>query len=106
MEAYRDTIDVNVDVRSGTRPGKDPDSHSPAPRRSHRTLWSKPLPHGDPSRSRPAAALRTGTTTRTAGHSSRPASGSLKVFGGAPQDQPSTSPPSRMRPTRACLTIM
>lgn len=35
------------DFRSDTPPGRDPDSHSPTLRRSHRLLWSKPLPSGE-----------------------------------------------------------
>ena len=41
-------IDVGFDFREDTPPGKDPDAFSPALRRYHRFLWSKPLPNGVP----------------------------------------------------------
>ena len=42
----REQIDVTYDFRSDTPPGNDPDKRSPALRRYHRLLWSKPLPNG------------------------------------------------------------
>ena len=39
-------IDIYFDFRSDTPPGKDPDAFSPALRRYHKLLWSKPLPNG------------------------------------------------------------
>jgi hypothetical protein len=39
-------IDVAFDFRTDTPAGKDPDSFSPSLRRSHKLLWSKPLPRG------------------------------------------------------------
>jgi hypothetical protein len=39
-------IDITLDFRSDTPPGKDPDSHSPTLRRYHKLLWSKSLPSG------------------------------------------------------------
>lgn len=39
-------IDVTFDFRSDTPAGKDPDTWSPALRRYHQILWSKPLPSG------------------------------------------------------------
>lgn len=39
-------IDIAFDFRSDTPPGKDPDAFSPALRRYHKLLWSKPLPSG------------------------------------------------------------
>ena len=38
-------IDVGFDFREDTPPGRDPDAFSPALRRYHRLLWSKPLPN-------------------------------------------------------------
>lgn len=42
--------EINVDFNffDDTPEGKDPDSHSPALRRYHQLLWSKPLPDGRP----------------------------------------------------------
>lgn len=39
-------IDITLDFRSDTPPGKDPDSFSPTLRRYHKHLWSKTLPGG------------------------------------------------------------
>jgi hypothetical protein len=39
-------IDVTFDFRADTPPGQDPDALSPALRRYHQLLWSKPLPSG------------------------------------------------------------
>jgi hypothetical protein len=41
-------IDIAFDFRTDTPPGKDPDTASPALRRYHQLLWSKPLPNGAP----------------------------------------------------------
>jgi hypothetical protein len=40
-------VDTAFDLRSDAR-GKDPDRYSPALRRFHQLLWSKPLPSGEP----------------------------------------------------------
>lgn len=39
-------IDTTFNFQSDTPPGQDPDSSSPALRRYHKILWSKPLPNG------------------------------------------------------------
>lgn len=41
-------IDITFDFRRDTPDGKDPDSYSKTLRRSHKQLWSKPLPSGKP----------------------------------------------------------
>jgi hypothetical protein len=42
------TFDFRFDTPGYGRPGVDPDRSSPALRRSHQLLWSKPLPSGAP----------------------------------------------------------
>lgn len=43
----REPIDIAYDFRTDTPPGRDPDARSPALRRYHKLLWSKPLPSGE-----------------------------------------------------------
>jgi hypothetical protein len=40
-------IDITYDFRTDTPKGKDPDAYSNELRRSHKFLWSKPLPDGE-----------------------------------------------------------
>lgn len=48
MNSTMTEIDVTFDFRTDTPPAKDPDAKSPALRRHHQLLWSKPLPDGTP----------------------------------------------------------
>jgi hypothetical protein len=43
-----DIVDVTLDFRTDTPPGKDPDACSPTLRRYHKLLWGRPLPDGRP----------------------------------------------------------